>query len=152
MSAPNVRDSNAAALSSLPADLTSSSNEVVRWQSALNATAQATLHQLAEFEPMNAGAQEWGMARQAFPQLRCGEVWFQKVVDASTDQAALVVRDQPTAPGRVLVDPNLLTRERGTPAMPRALGIWGLMRVSWVWLRWVVSDFGACGWPACRAG
>lgn len=115
MSAPNVRDSNAAALSSLPADLTSSSNEVVRWQSALNETAQATLHQLAEFEPMNAGAQEWGMARQAFPQLRCGEVWFQKVVDASTDQAALVVRDQPTAPGRVLVDPNLLTRERGTP-------------------------------------
>src|ERR1700689_429263 len=26
--------------------------------------------------------------------------------------------------------------------MPRALGFWVLMRVSWVWLRWVVSDFG----------
>jgi hypothetical protein len=26
--------------------------------------------------------------------------------------------------------------------MPWALGIWALMRVCWVWLRWVVSDFG----------
>ncbi|MBD0739248.1 prolyl oligopeptidase family serine peptidase [Streptomyces sp. CBMA29] len=50
------------------------------------------------------------------PVIRRGDRLFQlAVLEPDADHAALVVRDTPGAEPRVLVDPNALTAERGTP-------------------------------------
>jgi prolyl oligopeptidase len=50
------------------------------------------------------------------PVIRRGGRWFQLVVlEPDAEQPVAVVRDTPTGPPRVLLDPNELTAKRGTP-------------------------------------
>ena len=96
--------------------LESETDEVRDWQAAQNRLAEETLRSWPGFEEVRKAVERLSVDTRVFAPRASGGKWFQHWLPTpESDQPALVVRDHPSAPPRILLDPNQLSAERGMP-------------------------------------
>lgn len=94
------------------------SPESLTWQAERNAAAASLLAALPGRGDLAKRIAAHLTDTRLAPLHRRGDRWFQMaVLSAAAEQPAAVVRDSPTGDPRVLLDPNQLTAERGTPVV-----------------------------------
>ena len=99
-------------------DLYAESPESVAWQSDRDARATAFLESLPGRDVVAERVRANLTDTRLTPVCRRGGRWFQTaVLDPAAEQPVAVVRDAPTGPPRVLLDPNEISATRGKPVM-----------------------------------
>jgi prolyl oligopeptidase len=97
-------------------DVRHPTSEALAWQEQQDLESTKQLHELPSFASLLSRVSALSETRQVHPPLRRGTRWFQRV-DLSDDsqQSAFVVWDGAAGERRVLVNPDALSAERGTP-------------------------------------